>query len=164
MVLPAGWVNSYASSITRGLPVVSMTTSAPFGPTISRICWAVFEEVAELIAWVSPLLNPILSFMSTISTPTMGLADTISAAWAMFMPTPPTPNITTDCPILISASLFTTPVAVVMAQPNNGARRSGKLSGITVRRFSDIKASSLNVVTHPALTVRPFQSYLGAAD
>ena len=86
----------------------------------------------------------------------MGFAETMLAAWAILRPTPPTPKITTDCPILIFASLFTTPKAVVTEQPKSGASFKSKSLSIGVSLFSDTIAFSLKVVTFPALSFFPF--------
>ena len=73
------------------------------------------------------------------------------------------PKIITDCPILIFASLFTTPKAVGIEHPNKGAKLKSKFFGITVNLFSDTIDFSLNVVTLPELTILFFHLYFAGS-
>src|ERR1043166_1438514 len=101
--------------------------------------------------WVAPRALAISSLWASKSTATIGYAPASCANCTRLRPTPPTPKITTDSPILSLASLFTTPAAVVTAQPNNGATFRSKSAGIGVIRFSDTPAGRCNGGTHPAL-------------
>src|SRR5579862_909518 len=136
-------------------PVVSITLSGPFVPTIARTSAATSTPGPELIVWVAPRSRAIASLLSSTSTAITGLAPARLANWTTGNPTPPEPNTTTDSPTLTFASLVTTPAAVVTAQPKSGATLRSVSAGITVMRFSETMAYSLNVVTQPAFSFSP---------
>ena len=71
---------------------------------------------------------------------------------------------TIDSPILSFALFSITPNPVVIAQPNKAAIRGSVSFGTLVHLFSLIIAWVLNVVTHPAFKIFPFQTYLGVSD
>ena len=90
----------------------------------------------------------------------IGQAATRAAPWTTLSPTPPQPKTAIDWPIFSCARLLISPRAVVTAQPIRAAISKGTSWGIGVTRFSETTEYSLNVVTQPELTVRPFQTYL----
>src|SRR6266850_1987180 len=146
-----------------GRPVLSTNTSTPAGPTIPRIRSRAFSRFA-FTRCVAPIVFASASRPSYRSTAMIGLAVTSAAACTMLSPTPPAPNTTTDSPMRTLALFCTTPKPVVTAQPKSAATSASMSAGTLVTRFSETTAYSLNVVTQPAFTLRPFQWYVGVAD
>src|SRR5512142_2829939 len=91
----------------------------------------------------------------------IGWAEVIRAAPTIAEPTPPAPKTAIDCPTFSPASLLTTPKAVVTAQPISAPDAASSEAGTRVTRFSEMTASSLNVVTHPAFTGPRADGYRG---
>ena len=148
---PCAEVTSYAVSITSATPVFSIATSTPDGPAISRMRSETFSPVA-LIVCVAPSRRAASSLWSCRSTAMIGWAAISEASCTRARPTPPEPSTATLWPIPSRASLLSTPIAVVTAQPKSAPTSGSKSAGIGVTRFSETIECSLNVVTQPALT------------